>query len=56
MLTGWDVQYLCNDQHVKEIGVWIDNWVFDTPTPGGPGRIRYRFHRYCATTTTLLIS
>jgi hypothetical protein len=42
MLTGWDVQYLCSDQHVKEIGVWIDNWVFDTPTPGGPGRIRYR--------------
>jgi hypothetical protein len=36
------VQYLCSDQHVKEIGVWIDNWVFDTPTPGGPGRIRYR--------------
>lgn len=42
MLTGWDVQYLCDDQHVKEVGVWIDNWVFDTPTPGGPGRIRYR--------------
>jgi hypothetical protein len=42
MLTAWDLQYLCDDQHVKEIGVWIDNWVFDTPTPGGPGRIRYR--------------
>jgi hypothetical protein len=37
MLTGWDLQYGCDDQHVKEIGVWIeDDWSYSA------GTLRYK--------------
>jgi hypothetical protein len=36
MLTGWSLQYAtCGDQQVKEIGVWIDDWKFETPAQTG---------------------
>ena len=40
MLTGWDIGYEGTDQHVKQIGIWIDDirW-----TPGDPTRtLRYK--------------
>ena len=42
MLTGWDIGYTAGDQHVKEIGVWIDSFAYEY-TPGAPaGRLRYK--------------
>lgn len=35
VLTGWDLSYTCDDEHVAEIGVWLDGFVFD---PGAPER------------------
>jgi hypothetical protein len=29
MLTGWELNYGCDDEHVQEIGVWIDGWSYD---------------------------
>jgi hypothetical protein len=40
MLTGWELSYLTDDQHVKEAGIWIDKWSY---TPGSPGgTLRYK--------------
>jgi hypothetical protein len=41
MLTGWEVGYTVSDQHVKEIGIWIDEIHYrDQNDP--PGRLRYK--------------
>jgi hypothetical protein len=34
MLTGWDIGYVGSDQHVKQIGIWIDDikWTLNDPT------------------------
>jgi hypothetical protein len=43
MLTGWELGYGCmGDQHVTEVGIWIDEMHYDkTPdTPGGT--LRYK--------------
>jgi len=32
MLTGWELVYLCEDQHVAEAGIWIDDWGYDKNT------------------------
>jgi hypothetical protein len=29
MLTGWEMGYGCNDEHVTEVGAWIDEWSYD---------------------------
>ncbi len=39
MLTGWELGYLCSDQHVKEIGIWIDDIQYN---PNAPGTLRYK--------------
>jgi len=40
MLTGWDIGYEGTDQHVKQIGIWIDEIKW---TPGDPTRtLRYK--------------
>ncbi|WHZ30272.1 MAG: hypothetical protein OJF51_005075 [Nitrospira sp.] len=31
MLTGWDAGYTVSDQHVKEIGIWIDEIPYREP-------------------------
>ena len=36
MLTGWEVAYLTDDQHVKDLGIWIDDWSF------AGGTLRYK--------------
>jgi len=41
MLTGWELRYITDDQHVKEIGVWIDKIHFRDPADP-PGRLRYK--------------
>jgi hypothetical protein len=43
MLSGWDLEYLCSDQHVKEIGIWIDQWSYQPPPLGASGgTLRYK--------------
>jgi hypothetical protein len=40
MLTGWDIGYEGSDQHVKQIGIWLDGIKW---TPGDPtGTLRYK--------------
>ena len=40
MLTGWDIGYEGSDQHVKQIGIWIDEIKW---TPNDPTRtLRYK--------------
>ncbi len=29
MLTGWELSYISNDEHVTETGIWIDEWGYD---------------------------
>jgi hypothetical protein len=41
MLTGWNLQYDCNDEHVKEIGMWISDWSYDPPATGAGGTLHY---------------
>jgi hypothetical protein len=41
MLTGWDVSVACNDEHVKKIGAWIEDWSFTPNTSPGKGTLRY---------------
>jgi hypothetical protein len=41
VLTGWDVGYTVSDQHVKEIGIWIDEIHYREPNDP-PGRLRYK--------------
>ena len=38
MLTGFDLSYATQDQHVKWVGAWLDQIDFDTAT----GRLQYR--------------
>lgn len=41
MLTGWDVAYVCGDENVKEVGVWIPKFEYEK-LPGEPvGTLRY---------------
>jgi hypothetical protein len=40
MLTGWDLAYTCNDRHVKEVGIWIDQWSYQPPALGVGGTLR----------------
>lgn len=34
MLTGWDLSYECDDQHVQRAGIWIHDIRFDPNTNG----------------------
>jgi hypothetical protein len=43
MLTGWELQYKgCGDEHVKEIGVWIDEWSYTKPPGAQAGTLHYK--------------
>jgi len=42
MLTGWDIGYTAGDQHVKEIGVWIDSFNYEWVPGSTAGRLRYQ--------------
>ena len=42
MLTGWDLQYSCSDQHVKDIGIWLSDIAY-VKLPGSPvGTLSYK--------------
>ncbi|HTP26631.1 MAG TPA: hypothetical protein VMK12_13385, partial [Anaeromyxobacteraceae bacterium] len=41
MLTGWDLEYLCTDHHVREAGVVIQDWDYQPPANGVGGKLRY---------------
>ena len=41
MLTAWDLGYITNDQHVKEIGTWIDEMHYNDPNDP-PRTLRYK--------------
>jgi CARDB len=32
MLTGWELKYACDDEHVAEMGIGIDTWDYDQNT------------------------
>ena len=34
MLTGWDLNYECDDQHVQRAGIWIHDIRFDPDSNG----------------------
>jgi hypothetical protein len=42
MLTGWDLNYITDDQHVKEIGVWMDSVHYDVDPVTQKGILRYK--------------
>jgi hypothetical protein len=42
MLTGWDIGYTTSDQHVKEIGIWLDNLHYTKATNDPAGTLQYR--------------
>ena len=37
LLTGWELGYLTDDQHVKDVGVWIGDWSYEL----GVGKLHY---------------
>jgi hypothetical protein len=41
MLTGWELEYPCEDHHVKEIGIGIVDWSYDPPAGGVGGTLHY---------------
>jgi len=41
MLTGWDLSVACDDEHVKKIGAWIDDWAFVPNTSPRGGTLYY---------------
>lgn len=44
MLTGWNIGYTVSDQHVKELGIWLDELRYDR-LPGSPtGTLRYKVY------------
>jgi len=38
VLTGWELGYVTDDQHVRDVGVWIDDSIYEL----GVGRLRYK--------------
>lgn len=41
VLTGWDLAYPCNDQHVEEIGTWIEGFKYTGPTRSTGGVLEH---------------
>jgi hypothetical protein len=39
-LTGWELTYSCDDEHVEQMGVWLEGTSYDKPV-GEPGVLRY---------------
>jgi len=44
VLSGWFVRQLCDDEHVKDIGVWLDNIAYDKDQDEPTGTLRYTVH------------
>jgi hypothetical protein len=41
MLTGWQVGDFCNDEHVKKIGAWIEDFAWDRKPGESTGTLTY---------------
>jgi len=41
MLTGWEIGYHCDDQHVKDIGIWLEDIEFEKDPAESTGTLRY---------------
>ncbi len=44
VLAGWDLFYPCDDEHVTEIGAWIQDWKWTPGTSPGGGTLSYNLH------------
>ncbi len=44
MLTGWDIGYTVSDEHVKELGIWIDDLRYERPPGAVTGTLRYKVY------------
>ena len=42
MLTGWDLRYELDDEHITEIGIWIEDWSYEKPFGAPAGTLRYK--------------
>ena len=42
MLTGWELHYDCGGEHVKEIGIWIDEIHYDKDPNAQTGKLSYK--------------
>jgi hypothetical protein len=43
VLAGWDIRYDFDDEHVRKMGVWLDEVTYDPPSgPAGEGKLGYR--------------
>jgi hypothetical protein len=41
VLSAWDLAYVCDDEHVTEIGAWIPEWQWTPATSSGGGTLKY---------------
>lgn len=42
VLTGWDLVYDCDDEHIKEIGTWISGFSYEKAPNATTGILRYK--------------
>ena len=42
MLTGWELGYSCNDEHVTEIGIWLHDIEYEKNSGLPAGTLRYK--------------
>ena len=42
ILSGWEIGYGCDDEHVAEIGVWLEDAVYDKPAGETRGTLSYK--------------
>ena len=41
MLTGWDLTYGCDDEHVADVGVWLEDFSYEKAPDAPTGTLRY---------------
>jgi hypothetical protein len=41
MLTGWDLRFDCDDEHVTEVGVWLEDFSYEKAPDAPTGTLRY---------------
>jgi hypothetical protein len=42
VLTGWNLNYPCDDENIKEIGICVDEWRHDKHLAAPTGTLRYK--------------
>ncbi|MFQ5604325.1 MAG: hypothetical protein ACE5HS_13740 [bacterium] len=41
ILSGWDMSYACDDEHITQIGVWLSDFSYDKAPEDPTGTLRY---------------